>query len=104
MRYQLVTVPASRQAIKKLPRNVREHIINTVQILTTEPEKGEQLQPPLRSFRSIHTTFSNTQYRIVYEVDVSNQQIIIRYAAPRENFYRDLRHLKLKPLAEKTTG
>jgi mRNA-degrading endonuclease RelE of RelBE toxin-antitoxin system len=100
--YQLATVPASRQALRKLPRPVREHLVAAMQALAHNPYKGEQLQPPFRQFRSFHTTFANTQYRLVYEVDDVNRQIILRYAASRENFYRDLRHLNLKPLAQET--
>lgn len=98
MAYQLVTVPATRRVLKKLPRNVRKHLINKVQILVENPHYGEQLEGHWRFLRALHTRYKGTDYRVVYEVDNTTKQIIIRFTASRENFYRRLREMKLKPL------
>ena len=102
--YQIVTIPVSRQALKKLPLRIRKHLISAMEILKTDPYQTEELQPPWSGFRSLHSKYQNTQYRIVYEVDKTNSRVIIRYSATRENFYRDLRHLHLKPLVKNETS
>jgi mRNA-degrading endonuclease RelE of RelBE toxin-antitoxin system len=99
MAYQILTLPAAHQALKKLPREVREHILQTVALLKDHPQAGKQLDRPWRTFRSLHTKYKNTQYRIVYEVGQERKIVVLRYAGSRENFYKELRRLRLKPLA-----
>ena len=97
--YQIVTLPVSRKSLKKLPTSVRKRLIESLQLLKTNPYHGEQLTGEWRLFRSFHFKHENVQYRVVYEVNEKEKLIIVRYAASRENFYRELRNLKLKPLA-----
>ena len=99
MTYQLVTVPAARKSFKKHPREVRKSLIDRLEVLKTNPQTGEQLERPWQTLRSFHAVLAGVQYRAVYEVDQRQHLIIIRYAATRENFYKELRRLKLKPLA-----
>lgn len=99
MAYQLVTVPTARQALKKLPKLVRKHIVKSAQILVKSPRHGEQLEGQLKFLRSFHTVYRHTHYRIAYEIDDIKQELIIRLAASRENFYKKLRRLNLKPLS-----
>ncbi len=95
MVYELVTTPAARRALKKLPRDVRAHLIDILQNATQDPLHSPALKAPWYFLRSLHTRYKNTDYRVAYEV--KNQQIIIHYAASRENFYRTLRQLRLRP-------
>jgi mRNA-degrading endonuclease RelE of RelBE toxin-antitoxin system len=97
--YQLVTVPSARRSLKKLSLPVRRHILKAIQTLENNPNYGEQLEGQWRFLRSFHTVYRRTHYRIVYEVDKSNKQVIIRFAASRENFYRPLLQLKMKSLS-----
>ncbi len=99
MAYALVTVPVSRQHLKKLPRPVRAHLVAALNVLKDHPYTGEQLNPPWRAFRSFHTKYHTVAYRVIYEVDEGHKAIIIRAAGTRENFYKELRQLRLKPLA-----
>jgi mRNA-degrading endonuclease RelE of RelBE toxin-antitoxin system len=99
MSYQAVTVPASRRALNKLPRPIRKQLVREVQKLEENPRLGARLMAPWQNFYSLHTKLNNTHYRIIYEIDKRNRQVIIRYAASRENFYQELRRLKLKPLS-----
>lgn len=98
MVYQLLTVPTSRQALKKLPLDVRKRLLEALEVLQENPRYGQQLEPPWQAFRSFHTKYQNTQYRVIYEVDDKKQLILLRFAGPRENFYKKVRQLKLKPL------
>ena len=99
MAYQRVTVPAARKSFKKLPKRVRQALIERLDTLKSNLHSGEQLERPWHMFRSVHAVLKGIHYRAVYEVDLQNQLVIIRYAASRENFYKELRRLKLKPLA-----
>ncbi|MBZ0099224.1 MAG: hypothetical protein K8F30_09075 [Taibaiella sp.] len=102
MTYQIVTVPAARKSFKKLPGDVRKQLIGRLKILQSDPNRGELLERPWQTLRPFHTTLGGVQYRVVYEIDPRQQcqqLIIIRYAAIRENFHKELRRMKLKPLA-----
>jgi mRNA-degrading endonuclease RelE of RelBE toxin-antitoxin system len=98
MSYRLVTVPASRKALKKLPRTVRENLIQALQILCENPVAGESLQGEYGFLWSFHYRYQTIEYRVVYEVLERQQEIVIRHAATRENFYKQLKEMKLKPL------
>ena len=94
-----MTVPSGHRALKKLPSSVRKHIIDAIQVLSIDPYRGEQLEGQWKFLRSLHTVFIRTHYRIVYEVDEKRKYVVIRFAASRENFYRTLRQLQMKPLS-----
>ena len=96
--FELVTVPSARRSLKKLPLPVRKHLLKATRILSSNPRHGEQLKDQWKYLRSFHTFFRRTHYRVVYEVNEKTKEVIIRYVATRENFYRSLRKLGLKPL------
>lgn len=96
MAYQLFTLPLARRALKKLPKTVRQHLVNEVSTLAKNPHQHDVLEGQWRFLRSFHLVFKRTHYRVVYEINESKKQIYIHYAATRENFYRTLRRLKLK--------
>ena len=96
MDYELFTTPTGEKALKKLPPEVRQHLLKELQILKTNPNAGKRLEGEFRYLRSLHTQFTGTSYRIAYEIDEKQKAVIIRYAASRENFYKKLRHLPLK--------
>ena len=100
MGYKIVTVPASQRALKKLPKNIRKQLIKAAESLKDNPLLGEKLNHPFQNFRSFHIKHNNTQYRVVYEVQAKRKYIVIRYAASRENFYKELRRLNPKPIQD----
>ena len=99
MGYALTMTSPARKMLKRLPPDVRKHVIEKAQILSENHAAGEQLQGELRAFRSFHTVYRNTDYRVIYEVRHNLQEIIVRAVGARENLYRNLRFMKLKPLA-----
>lgn len=66
MPYRLYTVPVSQRALKKLPPDVRQHLLTELQALGTNPLLGEQLKGKYRALRSLHTRYKGTDYRVVY--------------------------------------
>lgn len=99
MRYALTMTSPAHKMFKKLAPDVRKHLVEKAQILSENHTAGEQLQGELRPFRSFHTIYRNTDYRVIYEVSNRLQEIIIRAIGTRENLYSNLRHMRLKPLA-----
>lgn len=99
MEYGLYTTSSGKRALKKLPREVKRHLLEKLQALKTDPRLGEQLEGEFRSLRSLHTQSAGTDYRVAYEVDDKEQAVIIWYASSRENFYKELRRLPLKRVA-----
>jgi len=86
---------------RKLSPQIRKYLVKQAQKLASQPQLGEQLAGILNPFRSLHTTYKGTHYRIVYEVNTKLKEIIVRGVGPRENLYKKLRQMKLRPLAHR---
>ncbi len=84
--------------LRKLPPQVRKHLVSRALELATNPECGESLRGALKRFHSLHTVYRRTHYRMVYEVNKKLEEIVVRGVGPRENIYKKLRQMKLKPL------
>ncbi len=98
MPYELFATPAAAKLLKKLPDEVKAHLLSELQILKNSPLAGQQLKGKLRVLRSFHTRYKNSDYRVAYQVREAEQSITIWYVATRENFYRQLEKLPLKLL------
>lgn len=91
--YERVVTPSAKRSLKKLPRRVREDILEATTILETDPFAGEKLSGALHFLYSFHFKSRNTSYRLVYTIDHDKKQIVIHFAHTRENFYEKLRRL-----------
>lgn len=91
--YERVVTPSAKRSLKKLPRRVREDILEATKILETKPFAGEKLSGVLHFLYSFHFKSSNVNYRIAYTIDHSAKHIIIHFAHTRENFYEKIRRL-----------
>lgn len=98
MTYTVTMTSPAHRMLRKLPSQVRKHLVKQSQKLAENPQLGEQLKQALRPFRSLHTTYQGTHYRVVYEVSTKSKQIIVRGTGVRENLYQKLRQMQLKPL------
>lgn len=96
--YRLTITPPAQRQLRKLPKQVRRHLFNAVQILPKQPDQGAQLHGQLRPFRCLHTVFRRTHYRILYEVSERLQEVVISGVGVRENFYRRLQKQKPKSI------
>ncbi len=79
---------------KKLSPEVKKKLINQAQILKRNPLSGEPLKGKYREYRSLHSSFKGTAYRIIYQVFTKTSIIVIRLADKRENIYRRLEEMK----------
>lgn len=95
----LLLTPSAHKAIKRLSPPIRKNLFEKTQILASNPHKGEMLHSPMQKFRSLHITIGSSQYRVLYRYIPERNQIIIVYAATRENFYKEATRLNLKGVA-----
>ena len=91
--YQLVVTPSAKRSLKKLPRKIREDLIQEAKILETDPFSGEKLSGILYFLYSFHFKSNNVAYRVAYTIDRERKLIFIHFANTRENFYEKLRRL-----------
>ena len=81
--------------LKKLPPQVRTHVITQTQALKNNPYLAEQLHGEFKRFYSLHIKFQNVQYRVGYEIHEQRREVIVRAVGVRENFYKRLRNRTL---------
>jgi mRNA-degrading endonuclease RelE of RelBE toxin-antitoxin system len=55
------------------------------------------LKGKYRFLRSLHLSIAGTAYRIIYQIFPKSETIVVRLAATRENIYRKLDEMKVKP-------
>ena len=99
MTYTVTMTSPAHQMLRKLPTPIRTYLVNQAQQLAANPHLGEQLTGTFSSFFSLHTTHKGIHYRIVYEINRRLNEVIVRGVGPRENLYRKLERLRLKPLS-----
>jgi mRNA-degrading endonuclease RelE of RelBE toxin-antitoxin system len=97
MTYTLYIDKSALPLFKKLPPEIQRLLIEKAQVLTTHPHAGEPLKGKYRLLRSLHLSLHGTAYRIIYQIFHQSETIVVRLAAPRENIYRKLDEMKLKP-------
>ena len=95
--YTLEFEPAAFRIFKKLPPDVKRKITEETKTLENNPLKGNTLQGKYSFLRSLHFSYKGTAYRIIYQVLSKTSTIVIRLATTRENIYRRLSEMKVKP-------
>src|SRR5689334_795717 len=101
MTYTLNIDKPALTLFKKLPKNIQRILVQRSQVLITHPQAGEPLKGKYRLLRSLHFTIEGTAYRIIYQVFEKSETIVIRLAATRENVYRRLDEMRMKPHSSK---
>lgn len=91
--YERVITPSAKRSLKKLPRPIREALVDATAILETDPYAGEKLSGALYFLYSFHFKSKNVEYRVAYTIDDEKTLIIVHFAHTRENFYEKLRRL-----------
>jgi mRNA-degrading endonuclease RelE of RelBE toxin-antitoxin system len=86
--------------MRKLSPEVKAHLLPKVKELGSEPTKGEPLKGVYKFLRSLHTTCEGTHYRVIYEVVPLKKEIYVHYVGSRENLYKQLVQLRLKPVGK----
>lgn len=68
-RYERIVTASAKRSLKRLPRRVREDLLQTSAILETDPLAGEKLSGALHFLYSFHFKSQNVAYRLAYTVD-----------------------------------
>jgi len=88
-RYRRRFTPESSRIIAHLAPEVKRLIRSSIDELTSEPSKGDELQMELSGFRSL----KSKRYRIIYKVNDADSSIDIYYVGPRKDVYNNFRKL-----------
>jgi mRNA-degrading endonuclease RelE of RelBE toxin-antitoxin system len=91
--HQVYITPSARKESKKLPKKVREAVIEATKALERNPYAGERLMGSLHMLYSLHFSDGSSQYRIAYSVDPERKLVIVHLIQSRENFYEKLKRL-----------
>lgn len=91
--YRRVVAPSAKRSLKKLPKKVREALVDITTVLEENPYAGEKLTGPLYFLYSLHFKISSTEYRVAYTIDHDKKFVVIHFAHTRENFYDKVRRL-----------
>jgi mRNA-degrading endonuclease RelE of RelBE toxin-antitoxin system len=97
MSYTVLITATAAKMLKKLPTQIKTTIFEQSQILKEQPLLGEQLTGELRYFHSFHLKINNVHYRLVYEINANAKTVIVRAVGTRENFYKRLKEMRLRP-------
>lgn len=84
--YRVYVTPSARKEAKKLPKPVREAVVEASRTLESDPFAGERLTGSLHILYSFHFTLMQSQYRIAYSIDHPHQLVIVHLIHARENF------------------
>ena len=91
--YRVYITPSARKEAKKLPKPVREAVVEASCSLERDPFAGERLTGSLHMLYSFHFTIGQSQYRLAYSLDHPHQLVIVHLIHTRENFYEKLKRL-----------
>ena len=91
MVFVVKTTTAAHRIIKKYTPKLKEEILKHCEVIANNPYTSLNLESPFNYIKSYHFSYAGTDYRIAYEIDEKNKQIIVHLVAPRENFYKRLR-------------
>ncbi|MHA1835760.1 MAG: type II toxin-antitoxin system RelE family toxin [Candidatus Odinarchaeia archaeon] len=86
--YKIFLHPKAKSAFEKLETDLQERIKNKIAELKKSPEKGAK-----------HLKYSNFwrirvgDYRIIYEIDRSEQKVIVLFIGHRKKVYDDFSRL-----------
>lgn len=96
MAYKLLYHKRFEKTLRKLPPQVGTHILESVEILQTEPDKGKPLRGQPLLVRSLRTVYLSVHYRILYYVNHPRKTITLIDAGTREGIYKTLQRLRLR--------
>ena len=88
-KYRKRFTPEASRIIAHLSPEVKRLIRTSIDELTSQPFKGDELQMELSGFRSLKSKI----YRIIYKVNEADSSIDIYYVGPRKDVYETFREL-----------
>jgi len=92
MKYEIFLAPRAKKQCERLDRHIRIKITSQLWELEIDPyTKGSLLRGRKSELRYLKIAHAGVQYRAVYDIDESKQEILVIFLGTRENFYKELR-------------
>ena len=88
-KYRPRFTPEASRIIAHLPPEAKKLVRTSIDELTSQPFKGDELQMELSGFRSL----KSKRYRIIYKVNEADSSIDIYYVGLRKDVYETFREL-----------
>ena len=92
-RYQVFMAPSAHRRYKKFDAGLQQKIKEEAKKLSADPHIYKELKGPLRGIRSYNFDYSETQYRIAYQILEGKKEIEVVLVKSREGFYSTLRRI-----------
>jgi len=86
MRFNAKLTRNAQKELRRLPQKIKRQVASALDNLEKDPRTGSPLHWQLKGYWSYHTG----NYRIVYEIDDNNKNVIVEHIKHRKNVYRDL--------------
>jgi mRNA-degrading endonuclease RelE of RelBE toxin-antitoxin system len=92
--FWLMLTRTADKAQRKLDKPLRLRILQALEQIAQAPERlGEKLSTPLHDVYSHHLTYQGREYRIAYQVRLTEESVIVLLIGPHENFYKKVKQL-----------
>jgi mRNA-degrading endonuclease RelE of RelBE toxin-antitoxin system len=82
----------AKKSIKRMPKRVRERLVEALQTLEADPFRGEFKTSFPHSVRFLGFITDSVHYRLAYSV--TDESIHLHAIGPHENFYDSIRRLR----------
>jgi mRNA interferase RelE/StbE len=79
--------PKAERSLRGLPDSIRKRILEALKELEDSPEKGDQLKPS--QFWRVRVG----DYRAIYEIDRTQNKVVVLYVGHRKRVYDDFSRL-----------
>lgn len=94
MAYSVEYSNTAYRSVKKLPKDIRNTIVDHSEKIAGNPYAAPQLKGRYSFLHSYHFSYKGSQYRIIYEISKQEERIYIHLADTRENIYRRLDQMR----------
>ena len=84
--YQINWKKSAVKSAKRLPEQIKKHILEKIEELAVKPQKGELLKGDLENLRRIRVG----DYRVIYWVNKEEKEILIVKIGRRGDIYKKI--------------
>ena len=82
--YKVVLYKSAQKKIKKLPKNLKTKILDSIQILALSPSVGKKLHGKLSGSRRLRIG----DFRIIYDIYEAEKVIVVHTVGSRGDVYK----------------
>lgn len=90
MAYEQYAYTRYNREVKKLPKSVREKVMEIQNEIAEDPFKGKPLKGKLKGWRTYPFSHGGNSYRIAYKIAEEKGRVVFGSVGTREDFYEDL--------------